>query len=152
MPWKRRANGPSRSPEPRQGLVAGAPVLHLTGALQQLLDIGDREGVGAINLFEFVPVDGRSDRHARARTDRIRLDGGRCALVAQEVEEDAAATLSLRKRDREPVRRSLCERAAERLGELADLVPLGRGFERHDDVDAFAAGEQGKALQPDGLE
>src|SRR4051812_28750249 len=129
-------------------LNRSSPVLQLSvlGPLQQFLDVADRKRVGAVDVRELVPSHWRSHRHAGPSACRVRHDRSRRPLVPQEIEEDAAAPFFLRESDREAVRVCVGKGGAECLRELADFLPQGCGIERHDNVDALAAGEQRKTF------
>ena len=97
---------------------------------------------------DLVPAERRRDRRARMRPHRVRR-GDRLALaVLVRVDQDAAAA-RLRPLRRRELRMRAHDRARDELGERARVLVGRAAVERHEDVEALAAGGLRERLEPD---
>jgi hypothetical protein len=105
------------------------------------------EGVGGIELFEFIPTDRRGDRPAFAGAGGVGSDRGGAAFVPQPVDEDSPLSIGLRHGGDEIVRIAIGEVLGDRLAEALRVVSGDTPDKGHDHMDALAAGYQGERLE-----
>ncbi len=120
----------------RRGHLRPRVALELGDALHDSRDV---EVIKADVPAELAPLDGRRHRRVRAGADRIRSDGCRALGVAQVVDENLAAARDLEKLRREAIGKRALEELRRGLGESFRVLPIDRGLDRDDDVQALAA-------------
>ena len=99
--------------------------------------------------LELRPRNGRGHRGICTRSKRIRGNCGRAFGIAQVVDEDFSFTRGFGHHGRETIGKCRCQQLGDRTRESLGRIPVKRGADRNDDVQALTPRGLEKPLEPE---